>query len=367
MDHVVFKEKSTLILSKELLSQISYFHNKAQNVEWSGLLFYKITKGSIADPKSLVLRAERMYLMDIGATTYTEFSPDATIMDFYDSYPICEEMKYGLIHTHHSMKTFFSGTDIDELETNAGSHNFYLSLIVNYDNGGQYTAKIAIIADVETETKYKFNNGVKLSGIDEDKPIKNSSKRLITIDCDIIYDVDSFDAERYNTLIKSKTQKREKLALGGKFPLFSEGFDREIEPYIPKTVNEIDGFLTKLFSLNMSENRSIKEVIEDLEVSYIANPAEFEAMYMDCVDGAIDDIYIQHFDEPLFMDHHNKFFRQCIMYLDKYRLSGYKVYDSLIEILEIYIDATPVEEKPIVDTKDKKKAPSKFKQLIMKL
>lgn len=40
-----------LVVSKELLSQISYLHNKIGGIEWSGLVFYKIVSGEISDPE----------------------------------------------------------------------------------------------------------------------------------------------------------------------------------------------------------------------------------------------------------------------------------------------------------------------------
>lgn len=98
MQTIEFKAKSKLIISKEVLSQIAYLHNKIGDIEWSGLLFYKIISGDISEPATFVMKAERIYLMNIGSAAYTEFSPDESIVDFYEKYPESLAMKWGMIH-----------------------------------------------------------------------------------------------------------------------------------------------------------------------------------------------------------------------------------------------------------------------------
>ena len=367
MDHVVFKEKATLIISKELLAQISFLHNKVKEIEWSGLLFYKIINGDISNPKELVLRAERLHLMDIGTGAYTEFKPDASILDFYDKYPDCESMKWGLIHTHHNMNTFFSGTDIDELISNAGAHNYYLSLIVNFKEGGQYTAKVAMIADIETQTTYKLNHGIKIDGIDEKTPIKSTSKRLLSIDCNIQYEIDEFDTKRYDTIKESKKPVYTNTFSEGfgfdKFDKFKKkSFKKGENIYVGKTATEIDTFLTKLLSLNTRENRNIKSVLDDLEAAYKSNPEEFQSIYLDAVDKNIEEVYYHVFTNALEPEDHSKFFKQCIMYLDKYRMSGYSYYDALIDIFEMYIDICELDkEMNKIEAEEKKSKETKSK------
>lgn len=51
------------------------------------------------------------------------------------------------------MTTFFSSTDQSELQDNTPFHNYYLSLIVNY--AGEYTARVAYIANRTTTVNYK--------------------------------------------------------------------------------------------------------------------------------------------------------------------------------------------------------------------
>lgn len=374
MQTIEFKAKSKLIISKEVLSQIAYLHNKIGDIEWSGLLFYKIISGDISEPATFVMKAERIYLMNIGSAAYTEFSPDESIVDFYEKYPESLTMKWGMIHTHHNMKTFFSGTDMDELRSNSGAHNFYLSLIVNYLDGGDYCAKIGIEAEAESKSKYKFTKGVSFKGMD-DKEV--SEKVLFTINCDIEYEISDFDIERYATIKKAKEVPKIKHhhVIDG-FPhtgfynskygkqaefQFGEGFSAK--NYIPKTPKEIERFLVKLISLNDHEERGLKDILDDLEKEAKKYAEQFDDVYWDTLSYNLNGAYWGLFEQYLPLEHESKFFQQCIMFLDKYRMSGYSFYDNMIDFFETYIEIEDIKEFEKESKKSKKKEFS-FKNLL---
>ena len=130
-----------LILSDKVIEYINALHNKVGALEWSGMLFYKIIEGDIKSMKDMVFRSDFIYPRNIGNATYTSTEAGGDISDAYDIYEDGIECSTGLIHTHHRMNAFFSGTDKDELIDNAKIYNYYLSLIVNFD--GEYCAKIA--------------------------------------------------------------------------------------------------------------------------------------------------------------------------------------------------------------------------------
>ena len=138
------EKKGTLYLSPALKSQIDIFHSFAGSTEWSGILLYTIDKGDIFDPTKLKIIAKGMFPMDIGSPGYTEYDYDENTLDMYDFYPeaLEEEWRLGHIHTHHNMKAYFSGTDLQELRDNIDNHVYYLSLIVNFD--GEYCAKVCV-------------------------------------------------------------------------------------------------------------------------------------------------------------------------------------------------------------------------------
>jgi hypothetical protein len=193
------------------MQTISYLHSK-ESVEWSGLLFFSVVEGSIEEPGKLVLKAEDLYLMDVGTHSYTEYEFSSEMMDVYEKIPqanpmYCDEhslpyFKMGHIHTHHSMDAFFSGTDTQELKDNAGSHNYYLSLIVNYKR--EYCAKIAIKSEIEFDKRvyYKGSDG-SIKTIDD----KSKGEAIMTMDCEIIHEGVEVVEERYKELKAKKTPK----------------------------------------------------------------------------------------------------------------------------------------------------------------
>lgn len=191
--------KGKLLLSKKLQGQIDYLHDKVGNFEWIGILLFKKLGGDISDPSNLVLRADRVFLMDIGTPGHTQATVSAEeVLNMYDEVPDILELRQGLIHTHHTMDTFFSAEDWSELNDNTPLHNYYLSLIVNFK--GAYTAKVAYMADEVRE--FRFNNC-------DDSPVSIASdkKVLMTITLDIVKEAEEVDdgfVARYEKIKEDK-------------------------------------------------------------------------------------------------------------------------------------------------------------------
>jgi len=113
--------------------------------------------------------------------TYTNYTFDSD----YVGYMVDKNLfncKIGLIHSHNSMPTFFSGEDMDELQTNVGNHNTYLSLIVN--NRMETCAKLAVKGKVESSQRV-------CSLLDPDgeevsvRLLDDVEEVMFTYDCDI--------------------------------------------------------------------------------------------------------------------------------------------------------------------------------------
>ena len=208
---IQLKEKASLVISQELASQIMYNHLSNPNVEWSGFLFYNVEEGSLENIKDLKLRAERLYLQDVGSAGYTSFEMTGEkIVDMAISVPDYETSKIGIIHTHHNMQCFFSGTDKDELQENASAHIYYLSLIVNHK--GPWCAKIAVPA-------IRKNNTVILRRDEETGEQKEFSETGLTagseledvlylIDCEIQYELEPWYIENFNKIEEEKKKVR---------------------------------------------------------------------------------------------------------------------------------------------------------------
>ena len=88
----------TLKISKNLQKIIDYLHYKVGATEWSGILFYKLTKGNIDKLKDLEFTADFLYPMNIGSSTYTEFDYNSDIINAYDVYSNGIEESTGLVH-----------------------------------------------------------------------------------------------------------------------------------------------------------------------------------------------------------------------------------------------------------------------------
>lgn len=203
---VNLKAKATLVLSQELITQIHYLHHRvARNTEWSGVLVYNTVSGNVNAPDTWVVKASTLIPMDVGSSGYTEYeySPnDAYSFDRVTKHMMAGE-KLGHIHTHHSMGTFFSGTDKSELHDNAPQHAYYLSLIVDYKEPAFWCAKIAICGSIKEEGVKKTTGILKTvrdwfdadgkkrtfeeeADLDNEEVVNTERQVLYIIDCDIV-------------------------------------------------------------------------------------------------------------------------------------------------------------------------------------
>lgn len=156
-----------LVLSKEILEAIDYCHSKIGNIEWSGTLLYKLAKKDfkIQDlynkelEEDIIINVDKFLLRDIGSHSLTEYELSTEQLVEEGDYRM-EGYRLGLIHTHHNMTTFFSGTDQKELQDNTPHHELYISLIVNH--AGDYKARLCFKGTLEdkkeTVHKFKFSN-----------------------------------------------------------------------------------------------------------------------------------------------------------------------------------------------------------------
>lgn len=199
-EEYTISEKGTLIIPEKVLDKIDYLHKKIGNIEWSAVLFHTKESGDIDDPKNFVLKAQDLYLLDIGNATYTSHTFTAhTLCDMFENVEGAEDMIRSGIHTHHNMQAFFSGTDMQELHDNTECYDYYLSLIVN--NDGKWVAKVSYIGEVEQTIKYRNR-----------KPSITTEEALVMIDMNIIkgervINIDDFFKKRYEDVKKEKESK----------------------------------------------------------------------------------------------------------------------------------------------------------------
>jgi hypothetical protein len=169
-----YKLKGTgkVIVTSELMAQIDALHKAHPGKEWSGVLVFEPICDDIVNPNDVILKALAVFPMDFGSPGYTEYELGNEILDIYEVFPEADPangtptLRLGQIHTHHTMGSFFSGTDDSELRDNAGKYDYYLSLIVNLS--GQYVAKVAFEADLPQTIKVNGRNKGKVSEIEQD-------------------------------------------------------------------------------------------------------------------------------------------------------------------------------------------------------
>ena len=100
--------------------------------EWSGPAWYTIKKDDDGYPKEW--KIVHFHPLNLGTHTSTEFESKDVAAILEDTYRnnknLLKNAYMGLIHSHNTMGSFFSGTDKDTLYEMAPVENFYGSLIV---------------------------------------------------------------------------------------------------------------------------------------------------------------------------------------------------------------------------------------------
>jgi len=133
-----------VILTEEFQEKVKFLCSNIPHVEWSGILFYKI-EGQLNEENVAIVPMD-ILPMDKGSSSFTQFESDERIAEFYqdkrkESGKEIYTWKRGLIHSHNNMSVFFSGTDNDELISEAKDFSQYFSLICN--NKLEFCAKVA--------------------------------------------------------------------------------------------------------------------------------------------------------------------------------------------------------------------------------
>lgn len=147
-------KKPTLLIEKALHEKIIYLCSRVSSVEWSGVLFYEM-EGTLGEDLRII--AKDLLLLNIHASTYTEYENDTTDIPAYMVEHGLTHAYQGHIHSHNTMATFFSGTDTNTLKEEGAKRPHFLSLIVN--NANQYTACITTKAEVEENLIFKGFSG----------------------------------------------------------------------------------------------------------------------------------------------------------------------------------------------------------------
>lgn len=198
-----------IVIPAEVEKKIRFLCKNIWDVEWSGVLFYKV-EGAFED-KSLTIRCVDLFQMDIGSSTYTEFNVSPDMATYMVDHPeLLEEGIYqGLIHSHNNMATFFSGTDTATLSAEGNDMAHFVSLIVN--NAGKYTAgvtrKYKCVQTASEKYTYPTWNGEVKEGVET---FDIEEEKLEWFNLDIVFEnaTDDFETEMMERIKEIKESKK---------------------------------------------------------------------------------------------------------------------------------------------------------------
>ena len=113
-------------------NKVSYLLKAFKDDEWSGPAWYKILK---AEKTGFPTEVELVYFKPIhlGHGTETEIDGEKLgklLPKMYKQMPDLKDCYLGLIHSHHTMGAFLSGTDKDTAREQATSDGFFFSTVV---------------------------------------------------------------------------------------------------------------------------------------------------------------------------------------------------------------------------------------------
>jgi hypothetical protein len=142
-----------LYINEECEKKIRHLCNKFPSLEWSGILFYKTIEGDIGS--DLKLEAMDLFPLNLGSQGFTESRANTHLAGYIaENEDTHFNYRQGFIHSHNSMGTNFSGTDIQQLIEGVIDFGNFLSLIVN--NEGTYNAKLSVKAKEKIQTRQSF-------------------------------------------------------------------------------------------------------------------------------------------------------------------------------------------------------------------
>ena len=141
-----------LIVPANVEEKIRYLLRKYPHTEWSGVLF--TTHEGTFEDNNLTITCQDVYPMDLGNATFTQFKMSEDVAGYLADNLNLFGCDMGLIHSHHDMSTFFSGTDTATLQSEGNDTNCFVSLIVN--NAGTYSAAVTRkkVLNVESTVKH---------------------------------------------------------------------------------------------------------------------------------------------------------------------------------------------------------------------
>lgn len=280
--------KPNVIITPKVHALMSVLHSLVGKVEWSGILFYTV-EGSITDINNMVFTLQHIMLKDIGTSGHTSYEFGEDVIDFFDANPECENMKMGMLHTHHNMNCYFSAADLSELQDNAKNHNYYLSFITNF--ACEYVAKLAI-------QTLRVNNTHTIKGDDGNDieiEIPSNQPPILVADCTVQLDLDEYNLKSYNHLKNRKVVQTFKPITPWVNPMYKNNFKTDEIARHPLFYSFLKSLLDDTLTPEQAKSLTLVDVIKTFSKKY-KTKAEVDA-FVDDFDEILDVLYFNMFGE----------------------------------------------------------------------
>lgn len=328
-----------MIISEHCLNQIKYTCWRISKVEWSGICLFKEVTGSIEKPEEFVIELVEIWPMSKDSQAYTEFNYDGEVLQFLMANPERMSLERGIIHSHHNMKTFFSGTDNSEMEENARHHNYYLSVIVN--NAGDITAKIAVHS-IEEQVINGVRKWMDSSGNRQQPYTYTQSREVVDMyECNIVQPEVQIDDEvfsnRVNHIIAVADEQAKQAAIAKAKALQSTPqltFFNDVKPRV-SVVDFVPKFIAQDIAYRGFTFDAMKALEAEVESSVMSHDGLVEGYA-----NAFDEMYDMYFDEDAqvqYLDVVDKILQLAATYRDSFT-KAYKVIEDVYAELTLGIE-----------------------------
>lgn len=255
------------------------------------------------------------------------------------------------------MGVFFSGTDQQELHDNVHNHNYYLSLIVNFQDPGNWKAKIVFLGtEKRTGTvikTFKGTNGLVTKEVD----ISREEEVMYSLDCELYLEdnssVEQHFIDRVKNLKKKKTEAKfntythrgewyqpytgNKVSKtpGMQLPFYFEGGDdvAYLEPNritVQYGEENVRGFIRKLLSLDPKTTLNLYTVLSNIQKVKDFNE---RSVLIQKINEEFDDIFKEHFGVEAGVESRSLVCKKAIIILEKLE-NTYPICKELIVELE---------------------------------
>lgn len=169
-------------IQTEMVEKINYLLRRFDDTEWSGPAWYKLTK-TLKNGFPIKVELVHFIPIHLGESAETEIDGETLgklLPKVYKKYDHLKECFLGLIHSHHTMGAFFSGTDKDTALEQAPAQGLFFTTVVasskkKFATGMAYRDQFGYSNFIEGKIKHHFKYNAQKQWIAEATSIKKQA------------------------------------------------------------------------------------------------------------------------------------------------------------------------------------------------